>query len=245
MLELVDFHCHPDLYNDNFRTIELAKKSNFKIIAMTNLPSLYKRYCKLFGDEVSVKVSLGYHPQLIKEYPNELDAFFSFVYDAEFIGEIGLDNLLNQEEDFKKQEEIFSKIIDECNRIGNKVISIHSGKTDDIIFDYLFKGSCIYILHWYTGSLERLKKAMSENKNVYISVNINMLSTYNGKKIVEGIPLSRILFETDAPFTNLTRESYPRDILYKTGLGISRIKRNDLDYVIRVISENSKKILLR
>ena len=55
MIKLIDFHCHPDLYNDNFNLLKKAKYNNFSVIAMTNLPQLYKRYEDLFGGEESMK----------------------------------------------------------------------------------------------------------------------------------------------------------------------------------------------
>lgn len=244
MVEIVDFHCHPDLYNDNFRTIKLAKEYNFKIIAMTNLPVLYKKYCELFKNEEAVIFSLGYHPQLVSEYPNEIDTFLSYIHDTKFIGEIGLDNSLNQLEYIEKQKEIFGKIIFECNRIGNKIISIHSKKADSIIFDFLQKGSCIYILHWYTGNLKKLLNAMTEDENIYISVNSNMINTINGRKIIEEVSLTKILLETDAPFTNLTKKTYHKDILWSTANSISKIKNCELQLVLRSIEKNSKKIIL-
>lgn len=39
----------------------------------------------------TINISLGYHPQLIEEYPNELNIFLKYVKEASFIGEVGLD----------------------------------------------------------------------------------------------------------------------------------------------------------
>ena len=171
MIKLIDFHCHPDLYNDNFELLKKAKYNNFNVIAMTNLPQLYKRYEDLFGDKESMIISLGYHPQLVLDYPNEMEKFLKYIKRAKFIGEVGLDKTIKDEIYINKQKEIFKKIIFECNKLGKKIISIHSRKADDIIFDFLKKSSCVYILHWYTGSKKRLLDAMSENENLYISIN--------------------------------------------------------------------------
>ena len=65
MFEMIDFHCHPDLYNDNLKLIEKSRENNFKIVAMTNLPQLYRRYYEKFSNEETINISLGYHPQLI------------------------------------------------------------------------------------------------------------------------------------------------------------------------------------
>lgn len=243
MLELIDFHCHPDLYNDNFKLIEKSRENNFKIVAMTNLPQLYRRYYEKFSNEETINISLGYHPQLIEEYPKELNTFLKYVKEASFIGEVGLDISSKKTNAIELQKEIFGSIINECTRLGNKIISIHSRKTDDIIFDFLKNSSCIYIMHWYTGNIKRLLAAMSSDDNIYISINSNMVHSSNGIKLIETVPLSRIVLETDAPFTAETKNGYPKQILNEIAIEIAKIKKMEKLQVLKIISDNSRKIL--
>ena len=79
MIDIIDFHCHPDLYNDNFSLLKKAKEYNIGLIAMTNIPQLYKKYNNLFGDETYIKFALGYHPQLVLDYPNEMKLFLQYL----------------------------------------------------------------------------------------------------------------------------------------------------------------------
>jgi hydrolase, tatD family len=243
VLELIDFHCHPDLYNDNFKVIEKSRENNFKVVAMTNLPQLYRRYFEKFSNEKTINISLGYHPQLIEEYPNELNIFLKYVKEASFIGEVGLDISSKKTNTIELQKEIFGSIINECTRLGNKIISIHSRKTDDIIFDFLKNSSCIYIMHWYTGNIKRLLAAMSSDDNIYISINSNMVHSSNGIKLIETVPLSRIVLETDAPFTAETKNGYPKQILNEIAIEIAKIKKMEKLQVLKIISDNSRKIL--
>ena len=243
MLEMIDFHCHPDLYNDNFKVIEKSRENNFKVVAMTNLPQLYRRYFEKFSNEKTINISLGYHPQLIEEYPNELNIFLKYVKEASFIGEVGLDISSKKTNTIELQKEIFGSIINECTRLGNKIISIHSRKTDDIIFDFLKNSSCIYIMHWYTGNIKRLLAAMSSDDNIYISINSNMVHSSNGIKLIETVPLSRIVLETDAPFTAETKNGYPKQILNEIAIEIAKIKKMEKLQVLKIISDNSRKIL--
>lgn len=243
MIDMIDFHCHPDLYNDKFSSLKKAKENNIKLVAMTNLPQLYKKYNDLFEFEENIKIALGYHPQLVLEYPNEMRLFFKYIKSARFIGEIGLDKSSNSISYIDKQIEIFKEIIRECNRIGNKIISIHSRKADDLIFDYIVNGSCIYIFHWYTGNVARLIDAFSKNKRIYISINMDMINTVNGRKIIELTPLSRIVLETDAPFTRYTKRIYPGDILFETVKKIAKIKKCEYHLVVESVMTNSKRIM--
>lgn len=243
MFEMVDFHCHPDLYNDNFKLIEKSRENNFKIVAMTNLPQLYRRYYEKFSNEETINISLGYHPQLIEEYPKELNTFLKYVKEASFIGEVGLDISSKKTNTIELQKEIFGSIINECTRLGNKIISIHSRKTDDIIFDFLKKSSCIYIMHWYTGNIKRLLDTMSIDDNIYISINSNMVHSSKGINLIKTVPLSRIVLETDAPFTAETKNGYPKQILKEIAVEISKIKNMEKLQVLKIISDNSRKIL--
>lgn len=243
MFEMIDFHCHPDLYNDNFKLIEKSRENNFKIVAMTNLPQLYRRYYEKFSNEETINISLGYHPQLIEEYPKELNTFLKYVKEASFIGEVGLDISSKKTNTIELQKEIFGSIINECTRLGNKIISIHSRKTDDIIFDFLKKSSCIYIMHWYTGNIKRLLDTMSIDDNIYISINSNMVHSSKGINLIKTVPLSRIVLETDAPFTAETKNGYPKQILKEIAVEISKIKNMEKLQVLKIISDNSRKIL--
>lgn len=243
MLEMIDFHCHPDLYNDNFKVIEKSRENNFKIVAMTNLPQLYRKYCEKFSNEKTINISLGYHPQLIEEYPNELNIFLKYVKEASFIGEVGLDISSKGTNNIELQKKIFESIVNECAKVGNKIISIHSRKTDDIIFDFLKRSSCIYIMHWYTGNIKRLLNAMSSDDNIYVSINSDMVHSYNSRKLIEAVPLSRMVLETDAPFTAKTKNEYPKQILNDIVIEIAKIKKIERLQVLKTISDNSRKIL--
>lgn len=243
MIEMIDFHCHPDLYNDNFKLVEEAKISNFKIVAMTNLPVLYKKYTDKFYNKEVIKISLGYHPQLIEDYPNEMNLFLKYVKEARFIGEVGLDMSSKKNTNFEQQKKIFKIIISECNRLGNKIISIHSRKTDDVIFDFLKVGTCVYILHWYTGNIKRLLTSMSNNHNIYVSINSNMVMSSHGIRLIKEVPLSRIVLETDAPFTTKTKRMYPKSILNHIITEIAKIKKIDISKVEQTIYDNSYRIL--
>lgn len=94
-------------------------------------------------------------------------------------------------------------------------------------------------MHWYIGSIKRLLAAMSSDDNIYISINSNMVHSSNNIKLIETIPLSRIVLETDAPFTAETKNEYPKQILNE----IAKIKKMEKLQVFKIIINNSRKIL--
>ncbi|MCU9533997.1 TatD family hydrolase [Streptococcus sp. CSL10205-OR2] len=238
-MKLIDFHCHPDLYNNNFKILE----SDNKIVFMTNLPVLFEKYYPKYKDSENTFLALGYHPELIEEYPNCFDHFKRNLRKTRFVGEVGLDNSESNKISFEKQLKIFRKIMDECNQTEGKIISIHSRKSERYIFEELVNNNNIYILHWYTGDLKRLLNAMKKNENIYISVNLDMVTTKKGVSLIDSIPLDKIVLETDAPFTKESKKRYDYEILEDTSIQIAKIKQCKLDDVIIQIQTNSKKIL--
>lgn len=238
-MKLIDFHCHPDLYNNNFKILD----NDNKIVFMTNLPVLFERYYSKFKDSENIFLALGYHPELVEEYPNYFDDFKCNLHNTRFVGEVGLDNSESNKHSFEEQLKIFRGIMEKCNSTGGKIISIHSRKAESYIFEEFINNNNIYILHWYTGTLKRLLDAMKRNENVYVSVNLDMVRTKKGINLIDAIPLEKIVLETDAPFTKESKIRYDYKILEDTSIQIAKIKECNLADVIIQIQTNSKKIL--
>ena len=98
-------------------------------------------------------------------------------------------------------------------------------------------------MHWYTGNIKRLLDTMSIDDNIYISINSNMVHSSKGINLIKTVPLSRIVLETDAPFTAETKNGYPKQILKEIAVEISKIKNMEKLQVLKIISDNSRKIL--
>ena len=244
MIKMVDFHCHPDLYVDPFNVIKKAQIDQVGLVFMTNLPRLYNRYIERYGKIENVKIALGYHPQLVDEYPNELNCFLENLGKTKYIGEIGLDYSSKNTHLRQKQIKVFKKIVDECNIIGNKVLSIHSRCSEDLVLQYLKEDSCKYILHWYSGDIENLLQSMNKNKQIFVSVNSDMIGSMRGRQLIKSVPASRILLETDAPFTKDTKHEYSGKLLLKSIWEISKIRGESSEHIFNIIFENTKRILL-
>ena len=210
---------------------------------MTNLPVLFERYYPKYKDSTNTFLALGYHPELIEEYPNYFDNFKRNLYKTRFVGEIGLDNSESNKKSFEKQLKIFREIMYECNKNDGKIISIHSRKAESVIFEELINNNNIYILHWYTGALKRLLDGMMNSSNIYISVNLDMTTTKKGTDLIQSVPIDRIVLETDAPFTKESKKRYDYKILEDTITQIAKIKKSNLENVTIQIKANSKKIL--
>ena len=77
------------------------------------------------------------------------------------------------------------------------------------VLDLLEDFDGVVILHWYSGGIAELDRAIS--RGYYFSVNHQMVHSANGRKIIERIPVEKILLESDAPFTKGLNNEYSID----------------------------------
>lgn len=208
----IDSHFHLDLFAHPFDLAEQIASLPIYCIAMTNAPSVYIKSSKLSSGKATIRTALGFHPQIVKDRFNEISLFKSFINETKYIGEIGLDFSNDFAGSKGIQIKVFREIIELCQMVGNKILSIHSRNSTEQVLEIIRNAkSCICILHWYSGSLHEL--AFAVEMGCYFSINSQMLNTDKGRKIVSRIPLSRILTESDGPFIkNNGKSSSPLSI---------------------------------
>ena len=170
---IYDSHCHLDLMPSMIEFAQNAKKSNINILAVTTTPKAYEKEIDYFHSYENIKVALGLHPQLVSERYNELPLVEKYIENAAYIGEIGLDYNRQFYSSKNKQIDVFENIIKWCSSKGGKVISIHSVFADKNVLDILEKYDCTKnnkcILHWFSGSLSQLHRAVK--MGCYFSIN--------------------------------------------------------------------------
>lgn len=195
---LHDTHFHLDLQKDKRGAIENIAKNEIYTIAMTNLPDLYQKEVSLYGQKY-IRIALGFHPELIHEYPNKISVMWKHLAEARYIGEVGLD--FTNKSHVKEQIAFFSELIARCKNDSNKIISIHSRGAENEILDIIGTNfNFIPILHWYSGTIGNLRKAC--DRGYYFSINSSMIRTKKFVQMLGYIPRDKILLETDSPFTS-------------------------------------------
>lgn len=195
----MDAHMHFDLYKNRQDVLKYIEENNSYTIAVTNLPDLYRRYYSKEWNYKFIRLALGFHPELASQYENQIEIFKEYFQSTRFIGEIGLDYSIKNEENRKKQRDVFKQIVNLCKTDDKKILTIHSRKAESDCLSILegFKGKVI--LHWYTGSLHNADVALS--RGYYFSINHQMIKNQKGRNIINRIPIEKILIESDAPFT--------------------------------------------
>lgn len=197
---IIDTHCHFDMMSQPEAYIRQKEQAGDIVIGMTNLPSHFEMGLPHVKRYKHIRLALGLHPLLASENKNELPLFDSLLDQTSYIGEIGLD--FSKEGLSTKEDQISTlrKLLEKLEG-RKKIISVHSRKAEKELFDLL----CEYninnvIFHWYSGPIDLIPSIIS--KGYYFSINEAMTISKNGRTIIKGIPRSRILTESDAPFNN-------------------------------------------
>ncbi len=231
----MDAHMHFDLYKDRIDVLDYIEKSRSYTIAVTNLPELYEKYSMKYSKYKYIKFALGFHPELVCQFKNQLNLFAKLSLDARYIGEVGLDytDVTNNEKEI--QLEIFRKIIEICN-FNNKIMSVHSRRTSTEVVNELeiFDGKVI--MHWFTGKKSDLDKAIL--RGYYFSINNQMLKYKSGRDIISRIPMDKLLIESDAPFTKGMEDRYKVNFVQEICKYLSVLYNQDVENVRKQIKAN-------
>lgn len=242
----LDTHMHFDLYKDRTEVLNYIESEKSYTVAVTNLPDLYEKYFDFYHNIRSkyIRFALGFHPELAFQYQHQINKFDVYLTSTKYVGEIGLDFSFKEESNRSVQEKIFTHIVQSCNRVGGKILTIHSRRAEKEVMRILQEvSSCSVIMHWYSGPLALIDEGLK--RGYYYSINHQMLQSHNGRKIVDYIPINRILFESDAPFTKGMGIKYKTDFigdLYKYLCGSRDLVEEELSLQIR---ENFRTLLMK
>lgn len=198
MEHLFDTHFHLDLQKDRVAAIRDVEEKQIYTIAVTNLPELYRKESVEIASKY-IRFALGFHPELVCQYKKQVPLMWELLPEVRYVGEVGLDLVDKSSE--KEQKAFFSELVERCRYDSNKIFTIHSrcavDKVLDILGDnYRFKA----ILHWFSGSKTELERAI--DRGCFFSVNGPMMKSKRFLDMLSLIPSSRLLIETDSPFTH-------------------------------------------
>lgn len=210
---LVDCHCHMDLFGSPPSIVSKVNASRTEVIAVTNTPSTFWYTRHIGAASRFVRPAVGLHPQLVEARHKELDTMRRLMNATRFIGEIGLDYTSVDDRAMRLQQGVFEQILTECALYGNKVLSVHSRRASRDVISMIgpnFPASII--LHWFSGPLEDLARAM--RYGMYLSVNTTVTESRKAQRIIGSADPSLVLTETDGPFVRVGAiPAVPSDVL--------------------------------
>ena len=204
---MIDFHCHLDLYPDPFSVRDECAKRGLYLLSVTTTPSAWKKTADLALDSPRVRTALGLHPQLAGEREFELPLFDETLKAPRYVGEVGLDGGREYKPTWEAQLRVFEHILRSCSDAGGRVISIHSRRASGAVLDSLtaFPKAGTPVLHWFSGSLHDLDRAVSIG--CWFSIGCAMLVGDKGRSLVKRMPRERVLTESDGPFVKINGTS--------------------------------------
>lgn len=201
----VDFHCHLDLYPDHAQLISECERERIATLAVTTTPLAWARNKEMAEGSTHVRVALGLHPQLVAERENEIALFERLLPESRYVGEVGLDASPRFYKSLEAQERVFERVLRACAEQGDKVLTLHSVRAVSKLLQYLEKTRLPdrgrVVMHWFTGSVSEARRAI--DMGCYFSVNSEMLRSPRLRSLIVGLPLDRILIETDGPFVQV------------------------------------------
>jgi len=197
---MIDFHTHLDLYPDALTVARETSLRNEFTLAVTTSPRAWLATSKVLRHLPNIEIALGLHPEIVEEKEAERDLLLELVKKAPFIGETGLDGSPRFASSFGLQVEILDALLGQCSADGGKIISLHSRRAADEVFDLLEKhpGAGTPILHWFSGTNTQLRRAV--DLGCWFSFGPGGIQSASGRKILKAIPLDKLLPESDGPF---------------------------------------------
>ncbi|NTU74428.1 TatD family hydrolase [Candidatus Roizmanbacteria bacterium] len=240
---MIDLHSHLDLYPNALELLERVGRENRFTLVVTTSPRAWLATTQVFRRYNNIKVALGLHPEVADKKFNEFDLLLSSIHKTNFIGEVGIDGSARNLNTLEKQELIFKSTIRECEKVGGRVISIHSRDAVSKVLTTIrtYENCGIPILHWFSGSVEELTTAIK--MGCYFSINPVMIRGEKGRELISRIPCNLILPESDGPFVKMAgRPIMPWEAMNICS-DLSRIWRMPIESVKDMIEENFKKLL--
>ncbi|WP_394970953.1 TatD family hydrolase [uncultured Croceitalea sp.] len=210
---MIDTHCHIDLYNNPENLVEEINREGITVIGMTNLPSHFAMGYPRVKNYKKIRLALGLHPLFAEHHALEFPRFLELSKLTSYIGEVGLDFSNEGLPSKSIQLGSFNKILKSL-RFEKKLFSIHSRKAEkEVLLSLRSFEVKAAIFHWYSGPLKLIEDIT--RSNYYFSINLAMIRSKSGQKIIGRIPRRYILTETDGPFVEKNGKPVrPEDIKF-------------------------------
>lgn len=199
----MDFHCHLDLYPDARQVyLEALQRTEF-VWLVTTSPRAYAATSRVLAATHKLFISPGIHPEVADKKHGELEMLLLQMEACTGVGEIGLDGSARYNQHFELQTYIFKSVVENCARLGGRVLNVHSRAAAEKVLDILDAnpGFGTAVLHWFTDSPSLLRRAA--DAGCWFSVGPAMMESANGRKLVALMPRDRVVSESDGPFAKV------------------------------------------
>lgn len=248
---MIDSHLHLEAFEKPEEIIK--ESSNYMTALITSVAD--PKDAKLVLDlrekyKNFVFACLGFHPECIRNYSDrEILDYIGFIKNVKNkicgIGEVGLDYSEGCKDINKdKMKEIFVYFIELAKELKLPLVLHTRDAFEDTLKILENRAPEKVIFHCFTGSEEVLEKIL-EKENYFISLATNIVYIKRLRRLIEKIPLERLILETDSPWLDpespRTLTNRPWKIKFSADL-ISQIKKIPFEEVIEKTSKNTIKL---
>jgi len=204
-MALIDSHCHLDVADFSDDLQETLDRAHLAGVEAFVVPAIgysgWSNLSALAARHPAIKPAFGLHPLYLAEHTEaHVAALPDWLTRPECVavGECGLDFFVPGL-DVERQEAIFIAHIRLAHALGKPLI-IHARKATERVIQLLKShGPTTGVIHSYSGSLEQARQLVAMGYLLGIGGPITYPRSTRLRAIVQDIPLSKLLLETDAP----------------------------------------------
>ncbi|HEX8325607.1 MAG TPA: TatD family hydrolase [Tepidisphaeraceae bacterium] len=248
---MIDSHCHltdPRLFDQIDAVLARAKAAG--VTAMVTIGT------DIADDHLALEVAGRYHDVVrcaIGVHPNhcqntdlqDIDALSMLATDdlVVAIGETGLDYHYTRA-DRATQRKFFEAQLALAERLEKPVV-IHSREAVDDTLAVLRAFPAVRcVFHCFTGTAPEAEAIMDAGHHIGFTGPITYKKNDELRRIVEAVPLDRLLIETDAPYLSPepvrgTRVCEPAFVAHTLGV-VAQVKRQSVAEMNRITRENTQ-----
>lgn len=251
--KIIDTHAHYDdeqFDEDRNKLLQDLRKDG--VIGIVNCSSSYESIAKTI-DIVNtydyIYGALGIHPENADEFSEEVfqEIRTEIINNKKIIavGEIGLDYYWDENPSREIQQNVLRRHMELAKELSLPVIIHDRDAHEDTLSIIKEFPDVVGVIHCFSGSVEFARECIK--RGYYIG--IGGVSTFKNskklKRVIEDIPVDRILVETDCPYMapepfrgKRNQSSYIKYVIDK----IAEIKNIDVNELNKIINNNSKNI---
>ena len=211
LMRLVDVHCHLDdtqFSADLDAVLRRAELAGVKAIVCNGIsPASNRAVLALSKLHPLIRPALGLYPiEALKLTDDEAAAELSWIsrQKCAALGEVGLDHKWSTDEkEWERQEDVFGRFIALSRETGRALV-IHSRKAEQRCFEMVRDAGVRAVFHAFGGRRSLVKDI--RDAGFLFSIPPSVLRDSGFQQLVNDVPLSQLLTETDAPYLGPERE---------------------------------------
>jgi TatD DNase family protein len=237
---VIDTHAHFEELKDPQAAVAEARENGIvAIVAVGQDISSNEKALQMAADNPGfIFPAIGYHPWRLA--PEKDDETLGYI-DKNLprciaLGEVGLDYRAKTKK--KRQKAIFLKLIALAKKHDRPII-LHCRYSHKTAFEMVKDaGLKKVVFHWFSGPEELIPTIASEG--YYMSASPALLSNPYHVKVIQQVPLSHLLLETDAPVQYGNLKARPVHVL-RTLEEAARIKKTPMEEIAEKTTNNARK----